>query len=105
MATVMTSRAFAAAAALAFLAPAGCSKDKKQETSKAAPKTARQGDKTAATKTAPAPKPEQAPQVAQVGKLAPDFTAEAHTGKTITLSALRGQPVVLYFYPKDETPG
>jgi cytochrome oxidase Cu insertion factor (SCO1/SenC/PrrC family) len=39
------------------------------------------------------------------GAPAPDFTAVAHDGTTITLSALRGRPVVLYFYPKDETPG
>lgn len=40
-----------------------------------------------------------------VGAVAPDFTTPAHDGTTITMSALRGQPVVLYFYPKDETPG
>ncbi len=37
--------------------------------------------------------------------LAPDFTLPATGGKTITLSALRGRKVVLYFYPKDSTPG
>ena len=36
---------------------------------------------------------------------APDFTLPATSGLTVTLSALRGQPVVLYFYPKDNTPG
>lgn len=36
---------------------------------------------------------------------APDFTLPATGGQTITLSALRGHPVVLYFYPKDDTPG
>ena len=34
-----------------------------------------------------------------------DFTLPATGGKTITLSALRGNPAVLYFYPKDSTPG
>jgi peroxiredoxin Q/BCP len=34
-----------------------------------------------------------------------DFTLPATGGKTLTLSALRGHPVVLYFYPKDSTPG
>lgn len=34
-----------------------------------------------------------------------DFTLPATGGKHITLSALRGHPVVLYFYPKDSTPG
>lgn len=39
------------------------------------------------------------------GQDAPDFTAQAHDGTTIELAKLRGEPVVLYFYPKDETPG
>ena len=39
------------------------------------------------------------------GKPAPDFTLTSDSGDPITLSALRGQPVVLYFYPKDDTPG
>ncbi len=34
-----------------------------------------------------------------------DFTLPATGGKDISLSALRGSPVVLYFYPKDSTPG
>lgn len=41
----------------------------------------------------------------QPGDPAPDFTLEADNGETITLSHLRGAPVVLYFYPKDATPG
>jgi thioredoxin-dependent peroxiredoxin len=36
---------------------------------------------------------------------APDFTAVTGDGRTITLSTLRGQPVVVYFYPRDDTPG
>ena len=40
-----------------------------------------------------------------VGKAAPDFTAKDQDGKELTLSALKGKPVVVYFYPKDETPG
>jgi len=39
------------------------------------------------------------------GDVAPDFTAPDQDGRSVTLSALRGQPVVLYFYPKDDTPG
>ena len=39
------------------------------------------------------------------GKPAPDFTLASDAGEEVTLSALRGQPVVLYFYPKDDTPG
>jgi peroxiredoxin Q/BCP len=39
------------------------------------------------------------------GKPAPDFELEADDGRTVRLSELRGRPVVLYFYPKDDTPG
>lgn len=39
------------------------------------------------------------------GDPAPDFTAPVGGGGTVTLSALRGRPVVLFFYPKDSTPG
>ncbi len=38
------------------------------------------------------------------GTLAPDFTLLTDGGEPLTLSALRGRPVVLYFYPKDDTP-
>lgn len=39
------------------------------------------------------------------GELAPDFTLLSDAGEQISLSAFRGKPVVLYFYPKDFTPG
>jgi thioredoxin-dependent peroxiredoxin len=39
------------------------------------------------------------------GQPAPDFELTSDTGETVTLSSLRGKPVVLYFYPKDDTPG
>ena len=39
------------------------------------------------------------------GSEAPDFTLPVDGGDTITLSKLRGKPVVLYFYPKDDTSG
>jgi thioredoxin-dependent peroxiredoxin len=41
----------------------------------------------------------------RVGELAPDFWGTTYDGKSIVLSALRGSPVVVYFYPRDETPG
>jgi thioredoxin-dependent peroxiredoxin len=43
--------------------------------------------------------------VVEEGKPAPDFQLLSDTGETIRLSDLRGTPVVLYFYPKDDTPG
>jgi peroxiredoxin Q/BCP len=39
------------------------------------------------------------------GSIAPDFVLPSTTGKDVRLSALRGKNVVLYFYPKDDTPG
>ncbi len=41
----------------------------------------------------------------EVGKKAPAFTLTADDGKKLKLSDLKGRPVVLYFYPKDDTPG
>ncbi|AQW67758.1 peroxiredoxin [Pseudomonas sp. xss_4] len=35
----------------------------------------------------------------------PDFTAQATSGQTVSLSTLKGRQVVVYFYPKDSTPG
>ena len=39
------------------------------------------------------------------GDPAPDFELESDTGETVTLSSFQGRRVVLYFYPKDDTPG
>jgi peroxiredoxin Q/BCP len=39
------------------------------------------------------------------GKPAPDFELKSDSGETVKLSDLRGKQVVLYFYPKDDTPG
>jgi peroxiredoxin Q/BCP len=43
--------------------------------------------------------------VIEEGKPAPDFELPSDSGETVRLSSLRGKPVVLYFYPKDDTPG
>jgi peroxiredoxin Q/BCP len=40
-----------------------------------------------------------------IGDRAPDFTLSDQDGKDVVLSGLRGNPVVVYFYPKDNTPG
>ena len=39
------------------------------------------------------------------GTEAPEFALTSDTGETVTLSSLRGKPVVVYFYPRDDTPG
>lgn len=44
-------------------------------------------------------------QWVEEGDKAPDFTLSADDGTKVKLSGLRGQPVVLYFYPRDNTPG
>mgnify|MGYP006068377635 FL=1 len=41
----------------------------------------------------------------EVGTIAPDFTLLSQNGEEISLSQYRGQKVILYFYPKDNTPG
>ncbi|HET8827728.1 MAG TPA: thioredoxin-dependent thiol peroxidase [Pelobium sp.] len=41
----------------------------------------------------------------QVGDAAPDFTANNQNNETVSLSDFKGKKVILYFYPKDNTPG
>jgi peroxiredoxin Q/BCP len=43
--------------------------------------------------------------VIEEGKRAPDFELQSDSGETVRLSDFRGKRVVLYFYPKDDTPG
>ena len=38
------------------------------------------------------------------GKPAPEFTLTSDSGEEVSLESLRGKPVVLYFYPKDDSP-
>jgi peroxiredoxin Q/BCP len=41
----------------------------------------------------------------KIGNLAPDFALPDENGKKIKLSDFRGKKVIVYFYPKDDTPG
>ena len=41
----------------------------------------------------------------EIGDEAPDFTLQDQDGETVSLQALRGAPVLVYFYPKDDTSG
>jgi peroxiredoxin Q/BCP len=49
--------------------------------------------------------PSDQPSLLDVGAPAPNVEATAHNGEKVKLSDLKGKPVVVYFYPKDNTPG
>ena len=51
------------------------------------------------------PKPTERTTVVEEGKRAPDFELASDSGETVKLSDLRGGTVVVYFYPKADTPG
>jgi peroxiredoxin Q/BCP len=78
---------FSATVAVLCLA-AGCAK---------APADSREQAKAGAARAPDAPLAAGAP--------APDVTFPVHTGESISLASLRGKPVIVYFYPKDDTPG
>jgi thioredoxin-dependent peroxiredoxin len=61
----------------------------------------------AATVAAPAPAPlsADAPNLLTVGAPAPTIETQAHNGQKVSLAELKGRPVIVYFYPKDDTPG
>ena len=45
------------------------------------------------------------PLMLKPGEPAPDFTVHTHEGKALSLAQLRGKKVLLWFYPKADTPG
>ncbi|MCA9715315.1 MAG: peroxiredoxin [Myxococcales bacterium] len=53
----------------------------------------------------PVQRPDGGSGLLAVGSPAPLLSATAHDGATVDLSALEGAPTVIYFYPKDNTPG
>jgi len=82
---------------------------KKVATPKAAKKAAPKAEKKAAPKKAPLaaePKADAEPSNGlAVGESVPDVELVDHDGKAFSLGSLRGESYVLYFYPKDDTPG
>jgi thioredoxin-dependent peroxiredoxin len=84
-------------------------KTKKKGTKKKSPAKRKAAARKAPPKKAVAKKaaPAKGPLIKgpKVGDRAPDFTMPTDGTGTVTLSALRGKPVVLYFYPRDDTPG
>jgi peroxiredoxin Q/BCP len=95
-------------AAFAALPAPGCTKNENAGESAGATAQAPAGGPGTEQAAAPAAAAATAGQPAGLlaeGQDAPNFTAQAHDGTTIELGKLRGEPVVLYFYPKDETPG
>jgi len=73
----------------AILMTTGCSRGRADEGGAATVAS------TSAAATAPLP----------AGAAAPAVTFQLHTGEQMSLASLRGKPVVVYFYPKDDTPG
>lgn len=72
----------------------------------AAPRVVKSASAAAARVAARPPVPPKiAPLTPAVGDMAPDFTLHDDRGGTRTLSSYRGRTLVLYFYPKDDTPG
>ena len=78
------------------------------------PKTAKKAVKKVATKKAAKPAARKAPAKkaapaatpsSLAGKLAPAFSLTNDAGKKVSLKDFRGKRVILYFYPKDDTPG
>ncbi|MBI1261584.1 MAG: redoxin domain-containing protein [Rhizobiales bacterium] len=76
---------------------------KKPAAAKAAPKKPAAAKKPAATKKAAAP--DSSSGMPAIGKKAPAFSLMSDAGEKVSLATLKGKAAVLYFYPKDDTPG
>jgi peroxiredoxin Q/BCP len=93
-------------------APARQPKAAKKASKKVAKKAAKPAKKAAAPKKADAPAERTLPTATpasgvslRTGQNAPAFELPADTGEVFSLAGLKGKKVVLYFYPKDDTPG
>ena len=90
------------AALLTFLGSQSCAKRSEQPSPNAEnPPPVNQPTQASPSAASPAP----APALLAVGSPAPDIQAVAHNGETVKLSGFKGRPVIVYFYPKDDTTG
>ncbi len=94
--------------AFVVIALAGCS-DKSESSPARETRAGKPGDVTAA-KPGDTPAPTHAPRPTRptllaAGATVPAFSGKSHIGKTISTATLKGKPAVIYFYPKDFTPG
>lgn len=100
--------------AIAFVAALalGCTDGDKKSPATQAPETAAEAPAASAAPeaagaagaaaTSSTPRPGQ---LLAAGQMAPPLDTVAHDGTAISMKALRGKPVVVYFYPRDATPG
>jgi len=104
-------KALALLAVLVAASAFGCKKDEpaaaaaSSATAPPAKSATAAASATAAPSAAASAAASAEPDPLVIGKPAPDFTVTTHDGKSLHLAALKGKPVVVYFYPKDETPG
>jgi len=83
----------------------GCTKSKGDSETKPKLEPAPVAAPAAAAPAAVAQAEPAVPVLLAEGTVAPDFTVQDHNGNEIALASLKGKPVILYWYPKDETPG
>lgn len=62
-------------------------------------------ERGSASPTAPVAPPRKAGVMPKVGEMAPDFRVQDHLGRERSLAEFRGKRVVLWFFPKADTPG
>ncbi len=80
-------------------------KAKSEKTSKASSSKALKASDSQSAKTANATQAAKALKAAKVGEAVADFSLPSTSGQDFSLKQLKGKKVVLYFYPKDSTPG
>jgi peroxiredoxin Q/BCP len=91
-------------ATFAVLGALSCDRSQPEQPAAAASVAMPEPPASVAAPAAPAPEA-PAQGLLEVGDAAPDVQAVAHSGQAVRLSELKGKPVVVYFYPRDDTGG